>query len=100
MWTGFDDAKTLGKGQTGAAAALPIWQMFMQKAQEGEKISEFKPPRTTIEFVTIDKETGLAASSTTPPKNLRRQAFLKGTAPINKPDSSAEEVEELYIDEF
>src|SRR5687767_3818435 len=31
-WMGFDQPKSLGKNQTGAAAALPIWIGYMEKA--------------------------------------------------------------------
>src|SRR5687767_5319092 len=31
-WLGFDQPKSLGKNQTGAAAALPIWIGYMEKA--------------------------------------------------------------------
>ena len=32
VWVGNDDATTLGPGETGARAALPIWMAFMQDA--------------------------------------------------------------------
>ncbi len=31
-WVGFDQPKTLGKNQTGAVVALPIWVSYMEKA--------------------------------------------------------------------
>ena len=30
VWVGYDEKKPLGNGETGAAAALPIWMDFMQ----------------------------------------------------------------------
>ena len=30
VWTGFDNNKTLGWGETGAKSALPIWNNFMK----------------------------------------------------------------------
>src|SRR5690625_3580866 len=34
-WMGFDQPRSLGSGETGGGAALPIWISFMQEALEG-----------------------------------------------------------------
>ncbi len=42
VWVGFDDkAVSLGKGETGAKAALPIWLEFMQGALQGMPVEDF-----------------------------------------------------------
>ena len=42
VWVGYDDkAISLGKGETGARAALPIWLEFMQDALAGLPVQEF-----------------------------------------------------------
>ena len=42
VWVGFDDkAISLGKGETGARAALPIWIEFMQGALQGLPVEGF-----------------------------------------------------------
>jgi penicillin-binding protein 1A len=42
VWVGFDDkAISLGKGETGARAALPIWLEFMQGALQGLPVEDF-----------------------------------------------------------
>ena len=42
VWVGFDDkAISLGKGETGARAALPIWLEFMQGALQGLPVEAF-----------------------------------------------------------
>jgi penicillin-binding protein 1A len=42
VWVGYDDKQiSLGKGETGARAALPIWLEFMQKALAGTPIEDF-----------------------------------------------------------
>jgi penicillin-binding protein 1A len=42
VWVGFDDKQTsLGKGETGARAALPIWLGFMQGALAGQPVENF-----------------------------------------------------------
>jgi penicillin-binding protein 1A len=42
VWVGYDDkAISLGKGETGARAALPIWLEFMQDALAGLPVQDF-----------------------------------------------------------
>ncbi|MBZ5527902.1 MAG: PBP1A family penicillin-binding protein [Acidobacteriia bacterium] len=42
VWVGFDDkAISLGKGETGARAALPVWVQFMQGALAGTPAMDF-----------------------------------------------------------
>jgi penicillin-binding protein 1A len=41
VWVGFDEKKTLGKKETGALAALPIWMDFMKVALKGREQEEF-----------------------------------------------------------
>jgi penicillin-binding protein 1A len=43
VWVGFDDkAVSLGKPETGAVAALPIWLEFMQAAHAGKPVEAFQ----------------------------------------------------------
>ena len=43
VWVGFDDKSvSLGKPETGAIAALPIWLQFMQGALAGKPIENFQ----------------------------------------------------------
>jgi penicillin-binding protein 1A len=42
VWVGFDDKQvSLGKKETGARAALPIWLQFMKGALEGQPVLDF-----------------------------------------------------------
>jgi penicillin-binding protein 1A len=42
VWVGYDDkAVSLGKPETGAIAALPIWLEFMQAALAGKTVEDF-----------------------------------------------------------
>ena len=48
VWVGYDEKKTLGNKETGAAAALPIWMDFMRVALQGRESEDFAaPPPTT-----------------------------------------------------
>ena len=42
VWVGFDLEATLGEGETGARAALPIWMAFMEEALEDVPVSDFE----------------------------------------------------------
>jgi penicillin-binding protein 1A len=46
VFVGFDDNRSLGKGETGAVAALPIFIEFMQEALKGLPKMDFKAPDT------------------------------------------------------
>jgi penicillin-binding protein 1A len=56
-WVGFDDQKPLGKNETGAVAASPIWLNFMQGILEGTPRKIFSIPEGIV-FMRIDAETG------------------------------------------
>jgi penicillin-binding protein 1A len=61
-WIGFDQPKTLGANETGAAAALPIWISYMAKALKGTKNTEFPVPDGIV-AVKINPDTGLRDES-------------------------------------
>ncbi len=57
VWVGFDSPRPLGRGETGARAALPIWSIFMRKAACHGASMDFDIPEDTV-FVKIDPVTG------------------------------------------
>jgi penicillin-binding protein 1A len=93
VWVGNDDNTPLGKNETGAVAALPIWTGFFRGLIEADKKfavelglnpvrEEFEIP-SNIRFEMIDLKTGLLL----PPSGVRclwpfREAFLEGHEPI------------------
>ena len=48
VWVGFDEKKTLGKKETGALAALPIWIDFMKVALKGRDSEDFAAPPNSL----------------------------------------------------
>ncbi len=44
VYVGFDDPKTLGKGEAGSRAALPIWKAFAERAFDGKPRTPFRVP--------------------------------------------------------
>ncbi|HEY5105339.1 MAG TPA: penicillin-binding protein 1A [Caulobacteraceae bacterium] len=73
VFVGFDDNRSLGKGQTGAVAALPIFIEFMQEAIKGLPPLEFKAP-SDAKFAMVGPN---------------REAFRPGTEPVPRPRAPA-----------
>lgn len=48
-WIGFDNAQSLGKGETGGKAALPMWMAFMKKALQDLPEKPFTPPTGVVQ---------------------------------------------------
>ena len=61
VYVGFDEPRTLGKIETGAAAALPIFYDFMKDALKNKPNYEFRVPKG-IKFVRINPKTGKPAT--------------------------------------
>lgn len=78
VWVGFDQEKSLGKGEVGGRAALPIWLDYMKSAHEDLPQVSFTVPDGIV-FANIDGETGELAGANS--KQIIRQAFLEGTEP-------------------
>ncbi len=78
VWVGFDKVAPLGKRETGAQAALPIWIDYMAGALEGmpNSFSERPPGITTVK---IDPNTGLLAGANHP--NAIFESFRLGKVP-------------------
>jgi penicillin-binding protein 1A len=70
VWVGYDEKRSLGPGETGASAALPIWTEFMRtyidKRGDRKAPPEFEAPGNIV-LVTLD-------SGVT-------EAFINGTQP-------------------
>ena len=45
VFIGFDNNKSLGEGETGAQAAVPIFVDFMRDALKGQPVTDFKAPK-------------------------------------------------------
>ena len=78
VWTGRDTPLSMGRHETGAHAALPIWLSAMKAFHRGRPVRDFTPP-PGVEWVMIDPKTGKL-----PGPDTRRpflEAFRAGTAP-------------------
>tara|TARA_B100000029_G_scaffold195714_1_gene193806 strand:+ start:284 stop:2575 length:2292 start_codon:yes stop_codon:yes gene_type:complete len=64
VYVGFDEPKTLGKYETGAKAALPIFKKFVERVVKKKDALPFKVPKD-ISLVVVDAETGLQPNTNT-----------------------------------
>ena len=77
-WVGFDQPESLGRGEAGSRAALPIWIDYMRKALAGVPEKILTPPTTLVE-VFINKESGALTDPEDPDGFI--EYFVKGTEP-------------------
>ena len=89
VWVGFDEPHGLGRGATGATAALPIWTDFMTKALAGRPTKDFTPPPGVV-IQRIDKVSGLLARPGVE-DNTMDEVFIAGTAPTEVAPAAGEE---------
>ena len=80
VWVGYDDMRSLGKGEAGGKAALPIWIDFMGKALASKSARTFRPPPGVV-TARIDKKTGKLAAPGQADGETFDEVFLEGTAP-------------------
>ncbi|TDI12384.1 MAG: PBP1A family penicillin-binding protein [Acidobacteria bacterium] len=80
VWVGFDQQATLGRHESGARAALPIWVDVMKPFLAGRSVEHFVRP-ARVDQVPIDRRTGLRAGLDTGCQDVIMETFLEGTAP-------------------
>lgn len=90
VWVGYDQEKSLGRGETGGRAALPIWIDFMQAAHKDLPKKDFPVP-PGINFMSIDAETGRSPRANA--TRVVRQAFKEGAGPTES-SQAEEEIDE------
>ncbi len=83
VWVGFDDERTLGRGEVGGKSALPIWLDYMKDAHQNLPARGFPVPDGIV-FANIDNETGRIVTGDS--KSIVRQAFVDGTEPGSAAD--------------
>ena len=77
VWVGYDAKVSLGRGMSGARAALPIWKDFMAVAASKYPNDDFPLPEGTV-VVPINPEDYVIADETCPGINM---VFVEGTQP-------------------
>lgn len=94
-WVGFDQERSIGKGEVGGRAALPIWLRYMKEAHEGLPVEDFVVPEGIVE-IKVDAVTGRPPASNS--KRTFTQAFVDGTQPTSIKDSTEEDADFIKQD--
>ena len=83
VWIGYDEKKSLGRGETGTTAALPIWIDLMKARieQRGRDPRPEFPAPGNIVTVTVDRATGVPATGDA----AITETFISGTQPAGLP---------------
>jgi penicillin-binding protein 1A len=91
VWVGNDDMRvSLGKKETGARAALPIWLEFMQQATQGMPVENF-PNVVPLEKLAKTKLVQVDTPDTAPPADAAEQGFTDSSQPEAPPSKSQEQ---------
>src|SRR5216684_2339606 len=76
VWVGYDRPRSLGKDETGARVAVPIWTAFMKEVLHGSPVEDFPVPEGVV-LVPVDLS---VAGTCARPVMM---AFVAGTEPRN-----------------
>jgi penicillin-binding protein 1A len=96
VWIGFDDPRRLGKGETGAAAALPVWIELMKTALKGRGAKTFRQPPGVVS-VRIDRQSGKLAAPGQDEASTLEEVFIDGTAPAEVAPAPGEQSPDTFI---
>ncbi len=81
-WSGFDDNRPLGYGETGGKSALPIWIDYMGAASSKFGFADFKVPEGIVTMM-VNKETGKPLAPGASDGFL--ESFVEGFDPNSSP---------------
>ncbi len=95
VWVGYDNERSLGKGETGSRSASPIWLDYMKEALADRPVRTFNVPEGIV-FAKIDAKTGLLPIEES--EETLFECFKEGTVPTMKTSRPgvATEPDDLY----
>jgi penicillin-binding protein 1A len=95
VWVGNDDKRvSLGKKETGAKAALPIWLEFMQQATQGMPVESFQNV-VPLEKIVPTKPVLVDVPDTAPPADAAEQGLTQTKAPVSAAPATAKPAPKL-----
>lgn len=86
VWVGFDNHRSMGPGETGAKAALPIWLEYMREAVKNYPSEDFQVPSGVV-FASINPVTGKLATPNS--SSAIQEVFIEGTQPVEMSDKKS-----------
>jgi penicillin-binding protein 1A len=89
VWVGFDEKKSLGKGETGAKAALPVFIQFMQSVYDNKPGEPFFPQGAPVEQAGIRTPPKVDTLDTAPGDGEEPVEGEAGPAAPAKPGSTS-----------
>ncbi len=78
VWVGFDQPRSLGRSESGAKAALPIWIDYMRVALEGLPETELEVPENVVTGL-VSRQTGEPVANGS--ADAYQEYFFMGTEP-------------------
>ena len=81
VFVGFDEPRTLGRGEQGASVAAPIFRDFMSEVLKDQPAKPFRVP-SGISFVRVNHDTGKPAVPGE--SDVILEAFKTGSSPISQ----------------
>jgi len=89
VWVGNDDKRvSLGKKETGAKAALPIWIEFMQQAMQGVPVEDFRNV-VPLERVATTRQVAVDTPDTAPPADAAEQGLTEASGAKGSPRNAS-----------
>jgi penicillin-binding protein 1A len=86
VWVGNDAHVTLGKKETGARAALPIWIQFMEEGMQGMPVENFQNV-VPLEKLAGEHPVQVDTPDTAPPADAAEQGLAPSAAQPEAPPS-------------
>jgi penicillin-binding protein 1A len=94
VWIGRDSGRSLGRKETGARAALPVWREVMGRVLPETSSEDFEKP-TTVILVQMDVRSGLLGNGKC--ADVTEAAFIKGTEPTEHcPDGGVGQLKKFH----
>jgi penicillin-binding protein 1A len=98
IWIGFDDNRSLGKGEMGGVTALPAFIDLMKAIGERGRVI---PRPAGVAEARIDKATGLLAAEGAPEGSFYTEVFLEGKVPTEvAPRPGEVDATTFVVDEY
>ncbi|MEE4355553.1 MAG: PBP1A family penicillin-binding protein [Desulfococcaceae bacterium] len=91
VWVGFDIERSLGRGEAGSQAALPIWLGFMQRMLEGKPVRQFPETAEGIVTVRLDPATGMRVRGNS--AHAVKEYYKEGSQPVYRAPRPVQEPE-------
>ncbi len=81
-WVGYNQPRSLGKGEQGASVALPIWMQYMRTALSGDPDIPWAAPPEVVQ-IPVNPATGFASVGDFAVPNAKEAYFLQQYPPLD-----------------